>query len=203
MKIDVDKFVESLIKRYHEAHNIDSTTTKCWLDDVLEDQGLKYEDGKIVKPSEPLWYDHVREVRHEALEKAKQDKNSESEYEDISLVDDGENGVLLYFSKDGRGLSSFRITKMAAKWLRKKLGNYLKEQDTPDLVGMKELGKVWDEKQDPILQRLDRIYDLLLHKLNEKIIINNPFPRLTETPYKLGEIWCDSASASTEKKNEP
>ena len=55
-----------------------------------------------------------------------------------------------------------------------------------------------EEREDPILQRLDRIYDLLLHKLNEKIIINNPFPRLTETPYKPGEVWCGSDAATSE-----
>ena len=48
-KIDLDKFVLSLVKRYYEKIHIDPTTTKCWLDSVLEDQGFEYKDGEIVK----------------------------------------------------------------------------------------------------------------------------------------------------------
>lgn len=48
-KIDLDKFVHSLMERYYEKIHIDPTTTKCWLDSVLEDQGLEYKDGEIVE----------------------------------------------------------------------------------------------------------------------------------------------------------
>ena len=47
-KIDLEKFICSLMKRFYKIHNIDPLTTKCWLDKVLEDQGLEYRDGEIV-----------------------------------------------------------------------------------------------------------------------------------------------------------
>ena len=37
------------MKRFYETHNIDPITTECWLDKVLEDQGLEYKDGEIVE----------------------------------------------------------------------------------------------------------------------------------------------------------
>lgn len=49
VKIDLEKFICSLMKRFYEIHNIDPLTTRCWLDKVLEDQGLEYKDGEIVK----------------------------------------------------------------------------------------------------------------------------------------------------------
>ena len=48
-KIDLDKFVRSLMERYYEKIHIDPTTTRCWLDRVLKDQGLEYKDGEIVE----------------------------------------------------------------------------------------------------------------------------------------------------------
>ena len=48
-KIDLEKFICSLMKRFYKIHNIDPLTTKCWLDKVLEDQGLEYRDGEIVE----------------------------------------------------------------------------------------------------------------------------------------------------------
>ena len=49
MIIDIDKFVVSLIKHYCEAYDIDRTFIKCWFDDALEEQGLEYKNGEIVK----------------------------------------------------------------------------------------------------------------------------------------------------------
>lgn len=51
-KIDLEKFICSLMKRYYEIHNIDPLTTRCWLDKVLEDQDLEYKDGEIVEISQ-------------------------------------------------------------------------------------------------------------------------------------------------------
>lgn len=48
-KIDLEKFICSLMKRFYKIHNIDPLTTKCWLDKVLEDQDLEYRDGEIVE----------------------------------------------------------------------------------------------------------------------------------------------------------
>lgn len=48
-KINLEKFICSLMKRYYEIHNIDPLTTRCWLDKVLRDQGLEYKDGEIVE----------------------------------------------------------------------------------------------------------------------------------------------------------
>ena len=48
-KIDLEKFICSLMKRFYKIHNIDPLTTKCWLDKVLEDQGLEYRGGEIVE----------------------------------------------------------------------------------------------------------------------------------------------------------
>ena len=48
-KIDLEKFICSLMKRFYETHNIDPITTECWLDKVLKDQGLEYKNGEIVE----------------------------------------------------------------------------------------------------------------------------------------------------------
>lgn len=66
-KIDLEKFVRSLMERYYEKIHIDPTTTKCWLDSVLEDQGLEYKDGKIVKmpqESEQKSIDNIKQKFH-------------------------------------------------------------------------------------------------------------------------------------------
>lgn len=47
--IDIDKFICSLIKRYCEIRDIDRSVYKCWLDDVLADQGIIYQDGSLIK----------------------------------------------------------------------------------------------------------------------------------------------------------
>jgi len=71
-KIDLEKFVRSLMERYYETHNIDCTTTECWLDKVLKDQGLEYKDGEIVEiEQEPKWVKTEREAIQEYLEQAK------------------------------------------------------------------------------------------------------------------------------------
>lgn len=94
------------MERYYEKIHIDPTTTKCWLDSVLEDQGLEYKDGEIVKIEQP----------------------PEKDYEDLSITE-GDEGVRLYFTKDGRGISDFSISKDTARWLHGKLGEYLEMHD--------------------------------------------------------------------------
>ena len=198
-KIDLDKFVRSLMERYYEKIHIDPTTTKCWLDSVLEDQGLKYKDGEIVE--------------------IEQEQPSEKDYEDLSIINEGDDGVLLYFTKDGRGISDFRISKDTARWLHGKLGEYLemfddeqpKEQEEredirkryerignsdwfkknhvgisigeqpleEDVVGMGELGKAWNEQA--IISRLDKIIELLSWKPSPNII---PYPYTQPITYK-------------------
>ena len=106
-KIDLEKFICSLMERYYETININSTTTKCWLDDVLEDQGLEYKNGEIVEI----------------------EQSSKKDYEDLSVIDDGNDGVLLYFIKDGRGISDFHISKDTARWLHGRLRKYLEMYD--------------------------------------------------------------------------
>lgn len=47
-KIDLDKFIASAIEHYRRTHNIDPDTTATWLDDALEEQGLRIVNGEIV-----------------------------------------------------------------------------------------------------------------------------------------------------------
>ena len=61
-KIDLDKFVLSLMKRYYEKIHIDPTTTKCWLDSVLEDQNLEYKDEKIIETPQESEDERVRKA---------------------------------------------------------------------------------------------------------------------------------------------
>jgi len=292
-KIDLYKFVRSLMERYYETHNIDCTTTECWLDKVLKDQGLEYKDGEIVEIEQeqpynkPLffekgkWYTCIAKVdgfkvghtyqskmdgtvsndsgamymyhndvnfifRPATEEEIPHKPPSKPNYEDLSIINEGDDGVLLYFTKDGRGISDFRISKDTARWLHGKLGEYLEMYDDeqpkepeekedlrkwlnfenthegmsvtisdnlkgtdPDggvvgemgeqgeqpseeeLVGMGELGKIWEEKAEKlkqsiednrmgcVIQRLDKIIELLSWKPD---II--PYPYTMPITYK-------------------
>lgn len=76
MVIDVDKFVASIIKHYCEAHSIDRISTRCWFDDVLEEQGLEYKDWEIVKTQrriaaeakETIFDDEDEKIRKELID---------------------------------------------------------------------------------------------------------------------------------------
>ena len=50
--VDIDRFVCSMIERYCKIHNIDRTLQRCWLDKVLEDQGIVYKDGELQRMEE-------------------------------------------------------------------------------------------------------------------------------------------------------
>ena len=67
-KIDVERFVASLIKYTNE------TNSAIRLDELissLEDQGLTCKDGKIEEINEPLWMEAARQARREAYEAEK------------------------------------------------------------------------------------------------------------------------------------
>lgn len=57
-KIDTDKFIAKLVEKYSHIHNYDRTTTRSWLDVVLEEMGFEVENGEIVeiKKEEPTLY---------------------------------------------------------------------------------------------------------------------------------------------------
>lgn len=178
-KIDLEKFICSLMERYYEKIHIDPTTTKCWLDSVLEDQGLEYKDGEIVEIEQeqpynkPLffekgkWYTCIAKVdgfkvghtyqskmdgivsndsgamymyhndanfifRPATEEEIPHKLPSKPDYENLSIINEGDDGVLLYFTKDGRGISDFRISKDTARWLHNTLGEYLEEPQEQD-----------------------------------------------------------------------
>ena len=59
-KIDTDKFIYFLIKRYCEVHNIDRSQYKCWLDKVLEDCGFEYKNEKLI-PLKTEWIPQSRD----------------------------------------------------------------------------------------------------------------------------------------------
>ena len=92
-KIDIDKFVASLIKHYCEAYGIDRTSIRCWFDDALEEQGLEYKDGEIVKTQ--------RRVAAEAKE-AIFDDEGEKIRRDITSIDPNKikcDGASVYVNK--------------------------------------------------------------------------------------------------------
>lgn len=211
-KIDLEKFICSYVK----WNNIQ---------DALKDQGLKCCNGEIVEiPQE----NEDERIKKEILEliSISGNGNQFEEIKDW-LEKQGEQKQTMAipkwkYKKDSTPLlqDSIILNKygcvakspsgaiVSDVWILNynelaKLPKEKLEQESTDKVEPKfkktpeEKAEV-EERQDQILQRLDRIYDLLLHKLNEKIIINNPFPRLTETPYKPGEVWCGSSAATSE-----
>ena len=125
-KIDLEKFICSILNDnktnagYVHAKNIER---------ALKEQGMEYKDGEIVE--------------------IEQEQPSEKDYEDLSIINDGDDGVLLYFTKDGRGISDFRISKDTARWLHGKLGEYLEMYDD-------EQPKEQEERED-IRKRYERI----------------------------------------------
>lgn len=54
---------------------------------------------------------------------------SKPDYEDLSIINEGDDGVQLYFTKNGRGVSDFRISRDTARWLHGKLEEYLEMYD--------------------------------------------------------------------------
>lgn len=48
-KIDIDKFVCSMVKHYRDLTNADPNITRTIFDDCLQDQNLEYKDGKIME----------------------------------------------------------------------------------------------------------------------------------------------------------
>ena len=198
MKIDVDKFVAELLK---------TTTAHTTLDrkdiiEALHKQDLEYYDGEIVKadpkePEKPLWCDHVREVRHEALEKAKQGKLSESKFNKEKLMEVAKPETLEEKLEHYERMKKIVEDKIKEWALDDKIPTF-----SDSLMGKlkEDIQTVETKEQDPVLQKLNKIIELL----NRKIVIENIFsPRLTDfnesyDPNRY-KVYCDSASASTEK----
>ena len=63
---------------------------------------------------------------------------SKPDYENLSIINEGDDGVLLYFTKDGRGISDFRISKDTARWLHGRLGEYLEMYDDEEPIEQEE-----------------------------------------------------------------
>lgn len=59
-KIDIDKFVVDLISEYYRVYNVDSHTTRTWLDSVLEKQGFEVNNGKLVELCKSSVFDDNR-----------------------------------------------------------------------------------------------------------------------------------------------
>lgn len=117
-KIDLEKFICSMLN--------DSKTNAGYvhaksIERALKEQGMEYKDGEIMEIG--------------------QEQPSEKDYEDLSIINEGDDGVLLYFTKYGRGISDFRISKDTARWLHGRLGEYLKMYDD-------EEPKEQEEKED-------------------------------------------------------
>ena len=74
---------------------------------------------------------------------------SKPDYEDLSIINEGDDGVLLYFTKNGRGISDFRISKDTARWLHGRLGEYLEMYDDKE-------PKEQEERED-LRKRYERI----------------------------------------------
>lgn len=74
---------------------------------------------------------------------------SKPDYENLSIINEGDDGVLLYFTKNGRGISDFRISKDTARWLHGRLGEYLEMYDD-------EQPKEAEERKD-LRKRYERI----------------------------------------------
>ena len=84
------------------------------IQDALRDQGLKCWNGEIVE--------------------IEQEQPSEKDYEDLSIINEGDDGMLLYFTKNGRGISDFRISKDTARWLHDELEEYLEMYDDEEPI---------------------------------------------------------------------
>lgn len=126
-KIDLEKFICSWLKaRKYCSDN------ECWyVIAALKEQGLDYN------------------FENEEIVEIEQEQPSEKDYEDLSIINEGGDGVLLYFTKDGRGISDFRISKDTARWLHRKLEEYLEMYDAEQ---PKE-----PEEQEDLRKRYERI----------------------------------------------
>ena len=124
-KIDLEKFISSMLG--YAEDNCEETMLD-YLRSALLDQGLEYKDGEIVE--------------------IKQEQPSEKDYEDLSIINEGDDGVLLYFTKDGRGISDFRISKDTARWLHGRLGEYLEMYDDEEPI---------EEIREDLRKRYERI----------------------------------------------
>ena len=114
-KIDLEKFICSMLN--------DSKTNAGYvhaksIERALKEQGMEYKDGEIVEIG--------------------QEQPSEKDYEDLSIINEGDDGVLLYFTKDGRGISDFRISKDTARWLHGRLEEYLEMYDDEQPIEQEE-----------------------------------------------------------------
>ena len=108
-KIDLEKFICSMLN--------DSKTNAGYvhaksIERALKEQGLEYKDGEIVEI----------------------EQSSEKDYEDLSIINEGDDGVLLNVTKNGRGISDFRISKDTARWLHGRLGEYLEMYDDEEPI---------------------------------------------------------------------
>ena len=91
------------MKRFYETHNIDPITTRCWLDKVLEDQGLEYKDGEIVEilqESADAEIDVNRnedgKIRKALISVLKSDFENDTTIDDISVGD-----IIVWLEKQG------------------------------------------------------------------------------------------------------
>lgn len=114
-KIDLEKFICSMLN--------DSKTNAGYvhaksIERALKEQGLEYKDEEIVE--------------------IVQEQPSEKDYEDLSIINEGNDGVLLCFTKNGRGISDFRISKDTARWLHCKLEEYLEMYDDEQPIEQEE-----------------------------------------------------------------
>ena len=142
------------MERYYEKIHIDPTTTKCWLDSVLENQGLEYKDGEIVEidtidTSSPRWAEIVKECKHDALEQAK--KFDKERLFEVAKQETPEEKAEAEERKKTRKWLNFENTHEDIS-----VGKPPLEED---LVGMGGLGKMWSEQA--IINRLDKIIELL------------------------------------------
>lgn len=196
-KIDLEKFISSMLG--YAEDNCEETMLD-YLHSALQDQGLEYKDGEIMKidtidTSSPEWTEIVERCKHTTLEPLFFEKGKwytciakvdgfkvghtyqskidgtvsndsgamymyhndvnlifrpateeetphepplKTDYEDLSIINEGDAGVLLYFTKDGRGISDFRISKDTARWLHGRLEKYLEMYDDEQPIEQEE-----------------------------------------------------------------
>ena len=192
-KIDLDKFVRSLMERYYEKIHIDPTTTKCWLDSVLEDQGLEYKDGEIVEIEQESLDERIRKALVKAvsgtLKGNKLFGTDVTREEALAWLERQAQSITITIPKDLKGTD----TDGGVVGEKGEQGGQPTEEE---MVGMGELGKVWSEQT--IISKLDKIIELLqsvilaipISPYVPPIIYKNP---LDPDPNELGG-WITTAS---------